>query len=69
MNTVLMMRGVFNESQAFLQFKKEIKLDLIPVLIVRVEKIMIEGHLLFICQQDNLIACGHPVEQKETCIS
>lgn len=65
MNTVLMMRGDFNENQVFLQFKKGMKLDLIPALIAGVEKIMTNGLLLFICQQVNLIACGHPVEQKE----
>lgn len=65
MNIVLMMRGDFNENQAFLQFKREMKLDLILVLIAGVEKIMINGLLLFICQRVNLIACGHPVEQKE----
>lgn len=69
MNTVLMMRGDFNENQAFLQFKKGMKLDLIPALIAGVEKIMTKVHLLFICQQDNLIVCGHPVEQKEICMS
>lgn len=69
MNTVLMMRGDFNENQAFLQFKKGMKLDLIPALIAGVEKIMTKVRLLFICQQDNLIVCGHPVEQKEICMS
>ena len=69
MNIARMMRGDFNENQVFLQFKKEMKLDLILALIAGAEKIMTKGHLLFIYQQVNLIACGHPVEQKEICMS
>ena len=43
MNTVLMMHGDFNENQAFLQFKKGMKSDLILVRIAGVGKIMIQN--------------------------